>query len=147
FEEGGLENSAAPVERVACKPDELRPAKAQAPHVLHLVAEFFVREHVGEPDRARAVDNREGHARRRKVLPDELEHEQFVEVCVEKRADDRVQFPVMVVGPLGEVDDHRVLSSSAPPGKATGQRAALRWLISKGCSSKRCLETPPTALP
>jgi hypothetical protein len=43
----------------------------------------------------------------REVFPDELEHEELVEVGVEQRADDGVKLPVVVVGALGEVDVHR----------------------------------------
>jgi hypothetical protein len=44
------------------------------------------------------------------MLPDELEHQQFVEIGIEQRPDNRVQFPIVVVRPAGEVDDHRKLS-------------------------------------
>jgi hypothetical protein len=70
------------------------------------------------------------------MLPDELEHKEFVEVGIEQGPRDGVQFPVVVVRPLGEVDDHligsrfrfravwfsplsRVLSSATVRGKAT----------------------------
>ena len=41
-----------------------------------------------------------------KVLPDELKHEEFVEIGIEQGARDGIQFPVMVVRAPGQVDDH-----------------------------------------
>src|SRR4051812_13085473 len=41
------------------------------------------------------------------MLPDKLQHQQLVEVRVQQRADDRVEFPIMVMGAFGEVDDHQ----------------------------------------
>jgi len=40
------------------------------------------------------------------LLPDELEHEEFVEVGVQEGAGDGIQLPVMVVSATGEIDDH-----------------------------------------
>jgi hypothetical protein len=45
------------------------------------------------------------------MLPDELEHQQFVEIRVQQGPGNRVEFPVVVVRPLGEVDDHFVLAT------------------------------------
>ena len=42
------------------------------------------------------------------VLPDELQHQQLVEIGIEQGSGDRVQFPVVVMRSLGEVDDHRL---------------------------------------
>src|SRR5579862_1616241 len=53
-----------------------------------------------------AIDQREFHARFGKVLPDELKHQQFVEIRVQQRPYDRIQFPVMVMRAFREVDDH-----------------------------------------
>jgi hypothetical protein len=54
------------------------------------------------------------------MFPDELEHQQLVEISIEQGPGHRVQFPVVVVRPLGEVDDHRVLSRV--PSSATVMR-------------------------
>jgi hypothetical protein len=47
------------------------------------------------------------------VLPDELEHEQLVEVGIEQRADDGIELPVVVVGSLCEVDLHEEIVKAA----------------------------------
>jgi hypothetical protein len=36
-----------------------------------------------------------------------LEHQELVEIGIEQRPGDRVEFPVVVVRPLGKVHDHR----------------------------------------
>jgi hypothetical protein len=40
------------------------------------------------------------------MFPDELQHQQFVEIRIEQRTDDWIEFKVVVMSPLGEVDDH-----------------------------------------
>ncbi len=105
-EEGGLEDAAGAVEGVAGEPDELGLAEAQAADVLHLLAQGFGGDLVGEADAGGAVDDLAGDVGGGEVLPDELEHEELVEVGVEQGADDGVQLPVVVVGSLGEVDLH-----------------------------------------
>jgi hypothetical protein len=40
------------------------------------------------------------------MLPDELQHQQFVNIGIEERPCDGVYFPVMVMGAAREVDDH-----------------------------------------
>ena len=40
------------------------------------------------------------------VFPDELQHEELVEVGIEERANDGVELPVVVVRAFGEVDVH-----------------------------------------
>jgi hypothetical protein len=42
----------------------------------------------------------------RKVFPDELEHQQFVKICIEQGPRDGIHLPVMVVRAAGKVDDH-----------------------------------------
>jgi hypothetical protein len=46
------------------------------------------------------------------VLPDELEHEEFVEVDVEQGAYDRVETPVVIMRAFCEIDDQGSASSS-----------------------------------
>jgi len=41
-----------------------------------------------------------------KLFPDELEHQELVEIGIEQGPRDRVQFPVVVVGAAGQVDNH-----------------------------------------
>jgi hypothetical protein len=57
------------------------------------------------------------------MLPDELKHQQLVEIGIEEGPDNGIQFPVVVVRPLGEVHDHRVLSSATVRRKST----AVNW--------------------
>src|SRR5262245_12297535 len=46
----------------------------------------------------------------RKILPDELQHQQLVEVRVEQRADDGIELPVVVMCPFSQVDVHAIQS-------------------------------------
>lgn len=43
------------------------------------------------------------------MLPDELQHQQFVEICIEQRPRNRVELPIMIVRASGEIDDHKLL--------------------------------------
>ena len=43
---------------------------------------------------------------RGKMLPDELQHQQLVEIRIQQRTRDGIEFPVMVVRAPGEVDNH-----------------------------------------
>jgi hypothetical protein len=45
------------------------------------------------------------------MLPDELKHQELVKIGIEQRPGNRVEFPVVVVRPFGEVNDHRVPSA------------------------------------
>ena len=56
-----------------------------------------------------AIDEGECGAGFGEMLPDELEHEELVEVGIEQRARDRIEFPVVVVRAASEVDDHSSL--------------------------------------
>jgi hypothetical protein len=47
------------------------------------------------------------------MLPDELKHQQLVEIRIQQRADDGIQLPVVVVGTFRKVDDHR--AKGKPP--------------------------------
>lgn len=54
-----------------------------------------------------------------KVLPDELEHQQLVEIGIEQRSRDRIEPPVVVVRSPGKIDNHDAFTLSddaaAPP--------------------------------
>ena len=43
------------------------------------------------------------------MLPDELEHEQLVEIGVEQGARDGIQLPVVIVRAPGQIDNHDTL--------------------------------------
>jgi hypothetical protein len=74
--------------------------------VIQLLAQGRDRNAVGESNRQCAVVNLASDLSLREVLPDELEHQEFVEVGVEEGAHDGVELPVVVVRALGEVDVH-----------------------------------------
>ena len=40
------------------------------------------------------------------MFPDELQHEQFVEVCIQEGANNGIQFPIVVVSAAGDIDNH-----------------------------------------
>jgi hypothetical protein len=40
------------------------------------------------------------------VLPDELQHQQLVEIRIQQRPDDRIQFPVMIVSATRKINNH-----------------------------------------
>src|ERR1700722_15361219 len=65
------------------------------------------------------------------MLPYKLQHQQLIEISIEQRPRDRVQFPVVIVRPLCEVHDHELLSSSAVATKATGSRSPNGWSCKK----------------
>jgi len=73
--------------------------------VIKLRDQFFGGKGINGASGGTVVDS-ERNVRFRKMLPDELEHEQLVKIGVEQRTSNRVEFPVVVVRPLREVDDH-----------------------------------------
>src|ERR1700691_751546 len=119
FEEGRFKNSTAAIEGVTGEPDQFRPAEADASRVIELLDEFFMGEGV-DGTAGRAIEKRELHMRFRETLPDKLQHQQLIEISVEQRAGDRVEFPVVIVRPLREVHDHALISSYAVATKANG---------------------------
>ena len=53
-----------------------------------------------------------------KVLPDELEHQELVEIGIEQRSRDRIEPPVVVVRSPGKIDNHdafTLLDDAAAP--------------------------------
>ena len=53
---------------------------------------------------------RECGVRLGKMLPDELEHQELVEIGVEQGARDGIHLPVVVVRAPGEIDNHDYLT-------------------------------------
>src|ERR1700679_3777763 len=106
FEEFGLEDAALAVEGVAGEPDQLRLMEAEPAGVFELLAEFVEDDDVAEADCGGAVLECKAGARAGEMLPDELEHEDLVEVGIEERPGDWVELPVMVVRTAGDVNDH-----------------------------------------
>src|ERR1022692_4168971 len=124
FKEGGFKDSAAAIERVAGQPNQFGPAEAQVTRMIELRDQLFMREGVYGAC-GRAVENGERHARLRVMLPDKLQHQQFVEVGIEQRTRNRVECPVVIVRPLREVHDHELVSSSGG-GTKTNQANWIR---------------------
>jgi hypothetical protein len=49
-----------------------------------------------------------------KVLPDELEHQEFVEIGIEQGAGNGIKLPIVVMRAPGQVDNH--CASNVPEG-------------------------------
>src|ERR1017187_5594852 len=113
FQESGFKYSATTAERVARHPDQFGFSKVEFPDVRLLVDNFRNAKEAGETHPRRAAEKREGDVGFREMLPDKLQHQQLVEIGIEQRPGNRVQFPVMVVRPLSEVDNHRRSSLAA----------------------------------
>ncbi len=109
LEEIGLEDAALAVEGISGEPDQLRLVKAQLARGLELLAELVEVDEMTERNSRAAIGEGEFGVGFGEMLPDELEHEELVEVGIEQRARDRIEFPVMVVGAASEVDDHSSL--------------------------------------
>src|SRR5258708_10341488 len=55
------------------------------------------------------------------MLPDELKHQKFIKIGVQQGSRNRVEFPIVVVRPLGKVHDHELLSSADGRTKSTAK--------------------------
>lgn len=106
LKEGGFEDALAAVEGIAREPDEFGLVKAEGAGVVELLAKLAGIDEIGETDLGGAIDEGKRGAGRREVLPDELEHEQLVEVGIQQGAGDRVELPVVIVRAAREVNDH-----------------------------------------
>ena len=129
--EARLEDLARAVKGIASEPDQFRFAKAEPLKVIHLSDERagidLVRQaHVGGP-----IDHFAGDLHGGKVLPDELQHQQFVEIGIQQRPHDGVKLPVVVVGPLREVHIHiqtfSLRTEFGMPVEAGRQDEAIAW--------------------
>ena len=99
----------AAIEGVAGQPDQLRTQEAEPTNMLHLLAQRGGRDTVPQADGSRTVVDFTGYDRTREVLPNELQHEQLVEVGIEQRTHDGIELPVVVVRALGKVHIHGCL--------------------------------------
>ena len=79
-----LKDAALSIERISGQPDQLRLVEAQPPRRLQLLAQLIHVDDVAQPHRARAIHQRERGLCRGKMLPDELQHQQLVEVRIEQ---------------------------------------------------------------
>jgi len=71
-----------------------------------ILAKLLGVDHIGEAQAGGSVNQREGSGGFGELLPDELEHEELVEIGVEQGSRNRIQLPIVVVGTPSEVDDH-----------------------------------------
>ena len=106
FEKRWFKDAAGSIEGVASQPDEFGFRKAEFSSLFELLAKLADINKIRKAQFWSPVAEGKGGSGLRKVLPDELEHEQFVEVCIQKRSSDRVEFPVMAVSATREIDDH-----------------------------------------
>ena len=103
--------------------------EAEAAGFFELLAKFVDGDDVAEADGGAAIEESEGGLGGGEVFPDELEHEEFIEVGVEERARDGIEFPVVVVRAAGDVDYHSEFTLS--------QRGAGWWLGVERCGRWR----------
>ena len=104
--EGGFEDAAAAEEGVAGEPDQLGFAEAEPPRGFKLLAQVFHFDNFTQANGGSAIDEGERGARLPEMLPDELEHEELVEVGVEQGAGDGVHLPVVIVRAPDKIDHH-----------------------------------------
>ena len=95
-----------PKKRVAGEPDQLGFAEAKLARGFELLAQLRDADDFAQAHRSGAIDEREGGARAGEMLPDELEHEELVEIGVEQGAGDGIHLPVVIVRAAGEIDNH-----------------------------------------
>ena len=106
IEEGRLEDAAAAEEAVAGEPDQFGLAETQLARGFKLLAQLCEADDFAQAHRRGAIDERECGAGAGEMLPDELEHEELVEIGVEQGARDGIHLPVVIVRAAGEVDNH-----------------------------------------
>ena len=87
--------------------------------MVELLGNLPGREHVGQTHPRSAIEQRERHPRFRVILPDELQHQELVEIRIQQGSDDWIQLPVVVVRPLREVHDHRLTGLIGRPTHST----------------------------
>ncbi len=96
-EEFRLEDLRAAVEGVTRKPDVFLLGEAQGTRVIELLAQFHLVDLFRQPHRLRAVDERKRRVDFRIEFPDHLQHQQLVEIRIDQAADDRIEFPGVIV--------------------------------------------------
>ena len=75
--------------------------------MIELFAQLSFVDHLGKTDVFGTVDQRKGHLRIRTVPKHGLTHQQLVEIRVDQRPHDRVDFPFVVIDAGGDVDHLR----------------------------------------
>ena len=106
FDEVGFEDALVTVEGVAGEPDQFGFVEAALAGLLELFAKLLDVDVVCEAKIGGAVDQEKDALVRGETFPDELQHQELVEIGVEQRARDGIDFPVVVVRATGKIDDH-----------------------------------------
>src|ERR1700751_2413595 len=106
LEEGWFKDSAAAVEGIASEPDQFGLMKSQLPCLLELFPKLVNVDQIPQAYLARAIHESKRSVGLRELLPDKLQHQQFVKIVIEQRPRNRVQFPIVVMCTPGQVNDH-----------------------------------------
>ena len=72
--------------------------------MVKLFAQLALVDQLGQSDRSGAVDQAEGDTRIGPVPKDRLAHQQFVEIGVDERPDDRIDLPFVIIDARGDID-------------------------------------------
>ena len=84
----------------------LADAHEKASFLSRLGIDSDCADHVAETHRCGAIHQRECRMGSPEVLPDKLQHQQLVEICIQKRSRNRIQLPVMIVRAPGNINNH-----------------------------------------
>ncbi len=91
-----LENLLASVEAVTRQPDHLFFGKTQRACMIELRAQLAFIDLIGKTHRGCAVDERKGRIHLGVKPPDHLQHQKFVEIRVQKAANNRIKLPCVI---------------------------------------------------
>src|SRR5208283_68019 len=128
-----LEDTARAIKGISCKPYQFGFMKSQIFCLLQLFPQFILLDQIAKTYLDRAIDQGKRRFYLWEALPDELEHEKFVEVGVEEGPSNRIQFPVMVMGAPRKVDNHDATTllqfmGTSQPGDATISTPTMRLM-------------------
>lgn len=98
-----LEDLLAAIKRVTREPDHLLLRQTHRAGMVELFAQRAFVDLLRQLDAGRTVDQRKGGVHIRIELPDHLQHQELVEIRVDQTADDRVEFPGVVINPARDI--------------------------------------------
>ena len=87
-----------------------------------MLSQFLDGYDVSKSHGSGAIDEAEGSMGVGEMLPDELEHEELVEVGVEQRPSDGIELPIVVVRAPGEIDNHGLINVKEVTDRLKGKR-------------------------
>src|SRR4051794_9247493 len=99
-----VEQIAPAIELVTRQPDGLALREAQGAGMIELIFQFRLIDDIGEADIARAVDQGESHGDVRVPFPDELQHEQLVNISIQQGSNDGIDVEALIIRSRGEID-------------------------------------------